>query len=249
MFGGGDGGLKGSLVSHSNVIVFVSNKTHTAFKFSFSKLQAKTKSGIEAMPSAEQLLQTSFVESTYRQSLDQEVERLRRIEGYDADYDQLADTLSSIAEKTSQEILVPFGSVAYMPGKLIHTNEILVHLGESHYVERSTVQALEILARRKSELQEQLEGARRSVTRMEGNLKSAEDSRRTDATVEAVQRTEKGFVKRVKDDEGQELLDIYEEYDEGAHFCGPVPRSAGGTGASNAPAIQRVEEAERDAAL
>eukprot|EP00854_Cymbomonas_tetramitiformis_P017370 gene17370-20671_t len=109
------------------------------------------------MPSAEQLLQTSFVESTYRQSLDQEVERLRRIEGYDADYDQLADTLSSIAEKTSQEILatvltesgytsqVPFGSVAYMPGKLIHTNEILVHLGESHYVERlARLEALEL---------------------------------------------------------------------------------------------------------
>lgn len=31
---------------------------------------------------------------------------------------------------------MPFGKAAFMPGNLIHTNEILVHLGESYYSER-----------------------------------------------------------------------------------------------------------------
>ena len=35
-----------------------------------------------------------------------------------------------------------------MPGHLIHTNEILVLLGENYFVERSAVQAREIVARR-----------------------------------------------------------------------------------------------------
>ena len=44
---------------------------------------------------------------------------------------------------------VPFGSLAFMPGKLVHTNEIMVLLGENWFTERSASQALEIVARRK----------------------------------------------------------------------------------------------------
>lgn len=44
---------------------------------------------------------------------------------------------------------VPFGSVAFMPGKLVHTNEIMVLLGDNWFAERSASQALEIVARRK----------------------------------------------------------------------------------------------------
>lgn len=36
-----------------------------------------------------------------------------------------------------------------MPGKLIHTNEILVLLGDQYYAERSAKQAVEILGRRR----------------------------------------------------------------------------------------------------
>lgn len=44
---------------------------------------------------------------------------------------------------------MPFGSVAFMPGKLVHTNEIMVLLGDNWFAERSASQALEIVARRK----------------------------------------------------------------------------------------------------
>jgi hypothetical protein len=36
-----------------------------------------------------------------------------------------------------------------MPGKLVHTNEILVLLGDQYYAERSAKQAIEILGRRR----------------------------------------------------------------------------------------------------
>lgn len=36
-----------------------------------------------------------------------------------------------------------------MPGKIIHTNEILVLLGDQYYAERSAKQAIEIVKRRK----------------------------------------------------------------------------------------------------
>ena len=43
---------------------------------------------------------------------------------------------------------VPFGKFAFMPGKLVHTNEILVLLGDNWFVERSAKQAEDIAQRR-----------------------------------------------------------------------------------------------------
>lgn len=57
--------------------------------------------------------------------------------------------LLEICTKTVNISQVPFGSVAFMPGKLIHTNEIMVLLGDNWFAERSASQALEIAARRK----------------------------------------------------------------------------------------------------
>ena len=43
---------------------------------------------------------------------------------------------------------VPFGPLAFMPGRLYHTNEILVLLGDNWFAERSAVQAKGIANRR-----------------------------------------------------------------------------------------------------
>jgi unconventional prefoldin RPB5 interactor 1 len=38
--------------------------------------------------------------------------------------------------------------MAFMPGKIVHTNEVLVLLGDNWFVERSAKQATEIVERR-----------------------------------------------------------------------------------------------------
>ncbi|KAK4745360.1 hypothetical protein SAY87_011672 [Trapa incisa] len=43
---------------------------------------------------------------------------------------------------------VPFGKAAFFPGRLIHTNEFMVLLGEGYFVERTSKQTVEILKRR-----------------------------------------------------------------------------------------------------
>ncbi len=44
-----------------------------------------------------------------------------------------------------------------MPGKIIHTNEILVLLGDNWFVERSAKQACELIDRRLSGIEKHLE--------------------------------------------------------------------------------------------
>ncbi|KAJ0439517.1 putative prefoldin alpha [Helianthus annuus] len=52
---------------------------------------------------------------------------------------------------------VPFGKAAFFPGKLIHTNEFMVLLGEGYYAERTSKQTVEILKRRGKGLESQIE--------------------------------------------------------------------------------------------
>jgi hypothetical protein len=49
--------------------------------------------------------------------------------------------LETITDKTTHEVMVPFTKKAFMPGRLVHTNEILVLLGDNWFVERSAKQA------------------------------------------------------------------------------------------------------------
>ncbi|KAA8524349.1 hypothetical protein F0562_010772 [Nyssa sinensis] len=53
--------------------------------------------------------------------------------------------------------MVPFGKAAFFPGRLIHTNEFLVLLGEGYYAERTSKQTTEILKRRGKVLESQVE--------------------------------------------------------------------------------------------
>lgn len=45
---------------------------------------------------------------------------------------------------------MPFGPLAFMPGKLVHTNEVTVLLGDNWFAKCSAKQAREIIAHRMS---------------------------------------------------------------------------------------------------
>ncbi|KAJ0111190.1 hypothetical protein Patl1_02286 [Pistacia atlantica] len=61
----------------------------------------------------------------------------------------------TITEKQQELDRVPFGKAAFFPGRLIHTNEILVLLGEGYYADRTSKQTVEILKRRGKDLESQ----------------------------------------------------------------------------------------------
>ncbi|CAG8635471.1 5415_t:CDS:2, partial [Dentiscutata erythropus] len=67
---------------------------------------------------------------------------------YETDYNALKTTLEDLSQETEYRIMVPIGRLAFMPGKLVHTNEILAMLGDNWFAERSTKQAIGIVDRR-----------------------------------------------------------------------------------------------------
>ena len=65
------------------------------------------------------------------------------------DYFHLRQKLSTITDKTTHQVMIPFGGKkAFFEGQLVHTNEIMVLLGDNWFVERSAKEAAEICDRR-----------------------------------------------------------------------------------------------------
>lgn len=54
----------------------------------------------------------------------------------------------SLPDELSYEIMVPISKKGFMPGKLIHTNEILVLVGDNWMIERSAKQSGAMIDRR-----------------------------------------------------------------------------------------------------
>ncbi|KAG0251923.1 uri1, prefoldin-like chaperone [Mortierella polycephala] len=94
--------------------------------------------------------------SKFSAALSQLEEELTRWKNYEADYEALKTTLLDLPKETTHNAMVPIGNLAFMPGKLIHTNEVLVMLGDNWFVDRSAVQAAEIVDRRMELVQENI---------------------------------------------------------------------------------------------
>lgn len=83
-----------------------------------------------------------------------EVEHLQH---FIADNNNLLNLVHKLPDQLHHHIMVPFGKAAFFPGRLIHTNEFLVLLGEGYYADRTAKQTTEILQRRGKALESQIE--------------------------------------------------------------------------------------------
>ncbi|XP_044465134.1 RNA polymerase II subunit 5-mediating protein homolog isoform X1 [Mangifera indica] len=82
-------------------------------------------------------------------------QELERVKEFIADNTNLINLVQKLPEELHHDIMVPFGKAAFFPGRLIHTNELLVLLGEGYYAERTSKQAVDILKRRGKDLESQ----------------------------------------------------------------------------------------------
>ncbi|CAL9049651.1 uncharacterized protein LOC135582396 isoform X1 [Musa acuminata AAA Group] len=96
---------------------------------------------------------------------------LLRVQGFVSDNSSLINLVRTLPEELSHDIMVPFGSAAFFPGRLVHTNEFLVLLGEGYYAERTAKQTMEILQRRGKALEGQVESLKATMVDLEAEAK------------------------------------------------------------------------------
>ncbi|KAJ5072766.1 RNA polymerase ii subunit 5-mediating protein nnx3 [Anaeramoeba ignava] len=80
--------------------------------------------------------------------------KIEELENLINKYKYIQDQIEILPNKTTHKTHVKFGSLAFFEGKIIHTNEFLVLLGDNYFVERSHTQTIEILQRQIQKMME-----------------------------------------------------------------------------------------------
>ena len=72
---------------------------------------------------------------------------LSELETHQNDYRELSSLLDDLPKKARHEIVVPFGTGAFFLGELRHTNEVVMHLGDAYFAERTVPNAQQTVNR------------------------------------------------------------------------------------------------------
>ncbi|XP_043562798.1 unconventional prefoldin RPB5 interactor 1 isoform X1 [Chiloscyllium plagiosum] len=90
------------------------------------------------------------------------------------DYEALQGRLKNLPDKVSYDVMVPFGPLAFMPGQLIHTNEVTVLLGDNWFAKCSAKQALSLVEHRKKHVQKALDDLHKVMKNFESRVEFTE---------------------------------------------------------------------------
>ncbi|GLH13729.1 Unconventional prefoldin RPB5 interactor-like protein [Gryllus bimaculatus] len=99
-----------------------------------------------------QLLHQTYNEALLRNELAQ-----KHWQKLKEEYMTLESFLNDLPKELSKDVMVPVAPRALMRGKIAHSNEILVCLGQGYFVKRSAIQAVEICKRREKICSDMLE--------------------------------------------------------------------------------------------
>ncbi|XP_063293982.1 unconventional prefoldin RPB5 interactor 1 [Pelobates fuscus] len=105
-------------------------------------------------------------------------EKIQHWKKVESDYEALEKRLHILPHKLSYEVMVPFGPLAFMPGKLVQTNEITVLLGDNWFAKCSAKQAGELVDHRKKHVRKALDDLQEVVKNFESRVEFTKDLQR-----------------------------------------------------------------------
>lgn len=86
------------------------------------------------------------------------------------DYEALNERLQTLPDQLSYDIMVPFGPLAFMPGKLVHTNEVTVLLGDNWFAKCSAKQAQKIVQHRMKYVRSEMDDLSKTMKNFEARV-------------------------------------------------------------------------------
>ncbi|CAK6960126.1 unconventional prefoldin RPB5 interactor 1 [Scomber scombrus] len=101
--------------------------------------------------------------------------RIQHWKKVSGDYEALKDRLETLPDQLSYDIMVPFGPLAFMPGKLVHTNEVTVLLGDNWFSKCSAKQAQKIVDHRMSYVTSEIDDLSKTMKNFEARVGLAKD--------------------------------------------------------------------------
>lgn len=94
------------------------------------------------------------------------VQKINNWQKFKDDYLNLKSRLDTLPHELRYQVTVPISKVAFMQGRLVNTNEILVLLGDNWFVEKSAKQACDVIDRRLININKFLEDLEKEKTNL-----------------------------------------------------------------------------------
>ncbi|XP_056273147.1 unconventional prefoldin RPB5 interactor 1 [Pseudoliparis swirei] len=117
------------------------------------------------------------------------------------DYEALNDRLKTLPDQLSYDIMVPFGPLAFMPGKLVHTNEVTALLGDNWFAKCSTKQAQKIVDHRMKYVKSELDDLSKTAKNFEARVGLVKE-------LETISSNKGGYVDIREDSENTDIVVI-----------------------------------------
>jgi len=95
---------------------------------------------------------------------------VKKLENDRKQFEEVEEVIRNLPDSLSHDIMVPIGEMGFMCGKLKHTNEILVLLGDNYFVKRSATQSLNIITRRLHYVDEKIEAEKKKLEEVKARL-------------------------------------------------------------------------------
>ncbi|XP_053305221.1 unconventional prefoldin RPB5 interactor 1 [Spea bombifrons] len=105
-------------------------------------------------------------------------EKIQHWKKVESDYDALQKRLHTLPDKLSYEVMVPFGPLAFMPGRLVQTNEITVLLGDNWFAKCSAKEASALVDHRKKHVRKALDDLQEVLRNFESRVEFTKDLQR-----------------------------------------------------------------------
>lgn len=173
-------------------------------------------------------------------------ENCRKLNKFIEDYKAVKSSLTSLSEKCKHPVMVPFGNVAFMSGSLVHTNDVLVLLGDNWFVEQSAKQTSEILDRRIAALHTQVDQLRTRMQQIKTELDYAKElAEGTGDTVEIVEPYDEQFEQSWKAEHDANMRKYRQVMKESKNLDGNISTHAGSSEYERIwHRLEELEEAE-----
>lgn len=110
-------------------------------------------------------------QDTINKSINDTNLNIKKWDEYKEDYTKLKNVVGNLTDEIQHTAMIPFSNLAFFPGKIVHTNEILVLLGDNWFVERSAKQACKIIDRRIKFVDENLAKLKKDKSELEQKIK------------------------------------------------------------------------------
>ncbi|XP_068117166.1 unconventional prefoldin RPB5 interactor 1 [Hyperolius riggenbachi] len=159
----------------------------------------------------------------------EKIQHWKKVEG---DYDALQERLGTLPDKLSYNIMVPFGPLAFMPGRLVKTNEVNVLLGDNWFAKCSAKQARTLVDHRKKHVRKALEDLQKVMENFESRVELTRDL--------AQMTNESSDFLDIKEDVSEETVSV-----KGKHRTAHKPHSKPKAHASSSIDFREAEPTDR----